>query len=216
MDFDRIFWEYFCNFWEKKLSSVSSCSLLWAPDPCLRTLVSVAMEMYSSQTATGGPLVSPQEHIVSFCLVLFGLSIHRNPHFLDNPFYMARHWWMDGQREQIILNPLRCPSQKGHVEFWWVNSNENLSLCFAQVLLRTGQSFPQMGLSLSWLLSNKIVSCWMLLYLASYWSQNLSWYDQSLPQICVGLSYNTCKLQNVFYISCLFLTHVLVLQLMLR
>lgn len=149
MEFWSNFLEYFCNFWEKKLSSVSSCSLLWAPDPCLRTLESVAMETYSSQTATGGPLVSPQEHIVSFCLVLFSLSIHRNPHFLDNLFYMARHWWMDGQREQIILNPLRCPSQKGHVEFWWVNSNENLSLCFAQVLLRTGQSFPQMGLSLS-------------------------------------------------------------------
>ena len=44
--------------------------------------------------------LNPPKYIVSFCLVPSGLSRCRNPHFLDQLFFVARHWGMDGQESK--------------------------------------------------------------------------------------------------------------------
>ena len=112
---DGILIEFFLSTFvafEKKLFRVSSCSLLWALGSCLRTLKSVAMEaILKSDCNRRTSPESPR----TYCFLLFGsfgLSRCRNSHFPHGLFSVAKPWWTDGQREQIIPNCLRCPSQK--------------------------------------------------------------------------------------------------------
>lgn len=123
-NFDWIVSEYFSSFWERTFLSVQ----LQPPMSTWCSFENTRVCCYgnSSQVRlTWGPLLRPQEHTVSFYLVSFGLSRCRNSYFLGYLFFMARHWWIHGQREQIILSCLRCPSHSGRVDFWWVNPNKN-------------------------------------------------------------------------------------------